>query len=94
MTHRLLINPGTPQAWEIQLKPGVNRLGRGEQNDFQITNASVSGSHCEIMVSSAGVILKDLGSTNATFVNRAPIHEAILQTGQHVQLGVVDMVFE
>jgi hypothetical protein len=89
-----LVNPGTPQAWEIQLKSGVNRLGRGEDNDFQVPHASVSGTHCEITVSSAGAILKDLGSTNGTFVNRAPVHEAILQTGQHVQLGIVDMVFE
>ena len=29
---RLLVNPGTPQQWEIQLKPGQNRLGR-EFND-------------------------------------------------------------
>ena len=94
MTHRLLVNPGTPQAWEIQLKSGANRIGRREANDFQVPHVSVSGTHCEIMVSSAGAILKDLGSTNGTFVNGVPVHEAILQSGQHVQLGSVDMVFE
>ena len=94
MTPRLLVNPGTPQAWEIQLRHGVNRIGRGEQNDFQVAHLSVSGTHCEVVVSSAGAILKDLGSTNGTFVNRTPVHEAILQTGQHVQLGMVDMVFD
>jgi pSer/pThr/pTyr-binding forkhead associated (FHA) protein len=94
MTHRLLVNPGTPQAWEIQLKSGQNRLGRGEQNDFKVNHPSVSGSHCEIVVSSAGVLLKDLGSTNGTFVNRAPVHEALLQTGQHLHLGGVEMLFE
>src|SRR6185436_10783957 len=94
MTHRLLVNPGTPQAWEIPLKSGVNRIGRGEHNDFQVPHTTVSGTHCEIMVSSAGAILKDLGSTNGTFVNRVLVLEAILQSGQHVQLGSVDMVFE
>jgi predicted component of type VI protein secretion system len=94
MTNRLLVNPGTPQAWEIQLKSGQNRLGRGEQNDFTVNNPSVSRSHCEIVVSSAGVHLKDLGSTNGTFVNRAPVHEALLQTGQHLHLGGVEMLFE
>lgn len=94
MTHRLLVNPGTPQAWEIILKPGVNRIGRGEANDFQVTHASVSGAHCEVVVSSAGVILRDLGSTNGTFINRAATREAVLQSGQHVQLGSVDMIFE
>src|SRR5690242_1200009 len=94
MTHRLLVNPGTPQAWEISLKPGVNRIGRSEQNDFQVTHASVSGAHCEIVLSSAGVVLRDLGSTNGTFVNRSPVREITLQPGQHVQLGSVDMIFE
>jgi len=94
MTNRLLVNPGTPQAWEIPLKSGVNRIGRGEDNDFQVNHASVSTHHCEVVVSSAGVLLKDLGSTNGTFVNRAPVREALLQSGQHVQLGGVDMVFE
>lgn len=94
MSHRLLINPGTPQAWEIQLKPGVNRIGRGEQNDFQIPHGSISSVHCEIVVSDAGVLLKDLGSTNGTFLNRAPVKEITLQSGQHLQLGAVDMIFE
>src|SRR5688572_12047040 len=94
MTNRLLVNPGTPQAWEIPLKSGANRIGRSEDNDFQINHASVSTHHCEVVVSSAGVLLKDLGSTNGTFVNGAPVREATLESGQHVQLGSVDMVFE
>ena len=94
MMNRLLVNPGTPQAWEITLKPGQNRLGRADQNDFQVNHPSVSGLHCEIVVSSAGVLLKDLGWTNGTYVNRAPVHEALLQTGQQVHLGGVEMLFE
>ena len=92
--NRLLVNPGTPQAWEIQLKSGANRLGRSDQNDFQVNHPSVSGSHCEIIVSSAGVLLKDLGSTNGTFLNRARVQEALLQSGHHLHLGGVEMVFE
>jgi hypothetical protein len=94
MTNRLLVNPGMPQAWEIPLKSGLNRIGRGDHNDFKVNHASVSTSHCEITVSSAGVLLKDLGSTNGTFVNGAPVREALLQSGQHVQLGGVGMLFE
>src|SRR5688572_30765589 len=94
MTNRLLVNPGTPQAWEIPLKSGVNGIGRSKDNDFQVDHPSVSTHHCEIVVSSAGVFLKDLDSTNGTFVDRAPVREAFLQSGQQVQLGGVDMVFE
>ena len=73
---RLVINPGSPAAWEIQLKPGANFIGRGFANDFKIPDGSVSGSHCQIMVSDSSVAIKDLGSTNGTFVNRRPVKEA------------------
>lgn len=93
MSHRLLVNPGTSAAWEIVLKPGVNRIGRGADNDFVINHQSVSTHHVEITVTGQGVRLRDLGSTNGTFVNRAPVTEAELTPGQHVQFGAVDMEF-
>ncbi|HEV2207554.1 MAG TPA: FHA domain-containing protein [Verrucomicrobiae bacterium] len=90
---RLVVNPGSPAAWEVQLKPGENFLGRSEANDFQLPDPSVSGSHCQITVSDGAVVVRDLGSTNGTFVNRAPIHEAALQTGQTLQIGQVELLF-
>jgi pSer/pThr/pTyr-binding forkhead associated (FHA) protein len=94
MSYRLLVNPGTPQAWEILLQPGINRVGRDEENDFTLNHESVSGAHCEITVNNAGVFLKDLGSTNGTFVNRAPVTAVQLKPGQNLQIGQVAMVLE
>jgi hypothetical protein len=91
---RLVINPGTPSTWEIQLRPGTNLLGRGFANDFKIDHPSVSGSHCQIVVENGNVLIKDLGSTNGTFVNRAPVNESVLQPGQIVHLGGVEMVYQ
>jgi len=90
---RLVINPGTPQAWEIQLKPGLNFLGRGPSNDFKIEDGSVSGSHCQIIVENGAATIKDMGSTNGTFVNRAKVMESRLESGQPLRLGSVDMIF-
>src|SRR5947209_11169599 len=90
---RLLVNPGLPSAWEIQLKPGTNLLGRGFANDFKITDPSVSGSHCQIVVEGGQIVIKDLGSTNGTYVNRAPVKEAVLSDKQTVHLGGVEMAF-
>ena len=67
---RLVVNPGSPTAWEIELKAGANTIGRGFANDFKISDPSVSGSHCRIIIDSGNVIIKDLGSTNGTFINR------------------------
>lgn len=94
MSNRLLVNPGTPQQWEILLQSGVNRLGRGDDNDFVINHQSISTHHCELHVSDAGVLLKDLGSTNGTFVDRTPVKEFQICNGQHIQFGAVDTVFE
>src|ERR1700761_4620259 len=90
---RLVINPGTPQAWEIQLKPGLNFLGRGASNDFKLEDPSVSGSHCQITVDNGATVIKDMGSTNGTYVNRAKVTESRLESGQPLRLGSVDMVF-
>jgi hypothetical protein len=91
--HRLVVNPNTPQAWEIQLKPGENFLGRGFANDFKFDDPSVSSSHCRILIGEGAVVIKDLGSTNGTFVNRAPVQETSLENGQAIRLGSVEMVF-
>ena len=90
---RLVINPGTPQAWEIQLKPGLNFLGRGASNDFKIEDLSVSGSHCQIICENGAATIKDMGSTNGTYVNRAKVMESRLESGQPLRLGSVDMIF-
>ena len=93
--HRLVVNPGKPEAWEIQLKPGANYLGRGDASDFQIPDASVSTRHCQIIVSGTSVSIQDLGSTNGTFINGQQLTgEAILKSGQIIRLGQVEMRLE
>jgi len=94
--NRLLLNPGTPQAWEIELQPGTNRIGRTEDNDFTVPHPSVSSAHCEIIVADDGVFFRDLGSTNGSFVNRVRVADSPvpLKNGHHIQLGSVDMIFE
>ena len=89
---RLLVNPGLPSAWEIPLRPGINRIGRGSANDFTIADPSVSTAHCTIEFSDHTIVLKDLGSTNGTFVDRAPVQESNVQPGQTIQLGGVQML--
>ena len=91
--NRLVVNPARPDTWEIELKPGVNRLGRGDANDFTIGDASVSGSHCQIVVNEGMATIQDLGSTNGTFINGTQIQNARLENGQTIRLGGVEMIF-
>ena len=48
---RLVVNPGSPNTWEIPLAEGTVSLGRHDTNNVQVNDASVSGSHCQITVS-------------------------------------------
>ncbi len=91
---RLIVNPGREGAWEIPLRDGVTSLGRGEHNHFQINEPSVSTSHCHILVNDGDITIKDLGSTNGTFVNQARVTETHLQPGQRLRLGGVEILLE
>src|SRR5258707_1333833 len=91
---RLIVHPGTAQAWEISLKEGRTLIGRGEHNHLKIPDGSVSTSHCEIFVEGGAIRLKDLGSTNGTRVESQLVTEANLQPGQRIRLGSVELVFE
>src|SRR5216110_25086 len=90
---RLLIRRGASGTQEIVLKPGANRVGRNEQNDLPINDPTVSGFHCEIDFEHDTVIVRDLGSTNGTFINSVPIRQAILEPGQTLRLGSVELFF-
>ena len=92
--NRLTVHPSRPESWEIQLKEGTNHLGRGDATDFKIADASVSSSHCNIVVANGDISIHDLDSTNGTFLNGQPVQVAKLHNGQTIRLGNVEMMFE
>lgn len=74
---------------------GTVTVGRVGNVDIQIDDDSVSRRHAELVVNGREVTLKDLGSANGTTVNGAPINEeTILNPGDIVQFGVVEVMFE
>jgi len=85
---------GLGQAWCFSLRPGVNRAGRNPENDLHVAESSVSGFHCEIHVSEQTIQVKDLGSTNGTFIDGQPARDAMLQSGQVLRLGSVELRLE
>lgn len=74
-----------------ELKSDRTTIGRLEDNAFQLAEASVSGHHCEIAVEGAEVRVKDLNSTNGTFINNQPVKEAVLKPGQTLRLGQIEL---
>jgi pSer/pThr/pTyr-binding forkhead associated (FHA) protein len=76
------------------VKAEKTTVGRLEDNNFQVAEQSVSSHHCEVVLRGADVMVKDLGSTNGTFINGEKITEAALKPGQILRLGQVELRLE
>jgi pSer/pThr/pTyr-binding forkhead associated (FHA) protein len=74
-----------------ELRVGVNRLGRNPRNDLQLDHPTVSSSHCEIVLSADGILVRDLGSTNGTYINQEQITESAIESGSTLHVGEVEM---
>jgi hypothetical protein len=67
-------------------------IGRMEDNSFPIAEPSVSSHHCEIALKGNEVVVKDLNSTNGTFINGEPVtKDTVLRPGQTLRLGTVEL---
>jgi len=84
-----LTHPGT-----FELEPGFNAVGRNPTNDFRLQDATVSSFHCEIVVSEDSVLVRDLGSTNGTYIDGQAIVEAQLKPDQILRLGSAELRLE
>ncbi|MBI5480526.1 MAG: diguanylate cyclase [Deltaproteobacteria bacterium] len=62
-------------------------IGRSNKSDIQIDQESVSRNHAKIMNTGKSVILRDLGSTNGTYVNDELIDEYVLRDGDLIKIG-------
>ena len=62
-------------------------MGRGEECDIVLTADSVSRKHAIVEPRIDGTRLRDLASTNGTYVNDEPVHECMLRHGDLVKVG-------
>lgn len=72
----------------------VTVLGRSRRCDIVLTDPNVSREHAEIRRQDEGFLLRDLGSTNGTRVNRRDVKQAVLQSGDRIELGTTELLFE
>jgi hypothetical protein len=74
----------------LDLKNGVNRIGRSSGNDFMIMHDTLSRFHCEVEVKEDSMWVRDLDSSNGTFLNDQPVEQQVqLEHGSLLQLGEV-----
>jgi hypothetical protein len=78
----------------LELKADKSSIGRMEDNTFPIAEPSVSSHHCELLLRDREVVVRDLNSTNGSYINRGKITEGVLKPGQILRLGQVEMRLE
>src|SRR5476649_1154409 len=69
-------------------------IGRVEDNTFQIADPSVSSHHCEVHLRGGDIVIRDLNSTNGSFINGNKTEEGVLKPGQVLRLGQVELKLE
>jgi diguanylate cyclase (GGDEF)-like protein len=76
---------GLGQRVELDGRPCV--IGRSPDVEFTIDHRSVSRRHCRVWRAETGYRIRDLESTNKTFVNELPVIETDLADGDHIGVG-------
>lgn len=69
-------------------------LGRDSECDITIPGTHLSRKHAEIAISGNKLLVKDLGSSNGTFVNGKKVTDAELVPGDQVQFDVLTFSVE
>jgi HD-GYP domain-containing protein (c-di-GMP phosphodiesterase class II) len=84
---------GAGQSWDADRRLGIGRM---PSCDVFLDDASVSRRHAEVFFSEAGWLVRDLGSTNGTFLNGTRLGAATqrLRAGDHLQPGKVVLSVE
>jgi len=62
-------------------------LGRSSKCDIQIDQESVSRNHAKIVNTGKSVLIRDLGSTNGTYVNDRIVDEQVMRDGDFIKIG-------
>jgi pSer/pThr/pTyr-binding forkhead associated (FHA) protein len=78
---------------EFALTKERTTIGRKPHNDIQIDNLAVSGEHAAVVTIGNDCFLEDLGSTNGTLVNGAPVKRHILRNSDVIELGKYKLMF-
>ena len=91
---KLVVLKGSMRGRELTVAGDVIRIGKAETNDLILHEDTVSRVHCEIIRDARGYLLRDLGSTNGTFLDGAEVREVYLRSGSAMTVGTVQIRFQ
>jgi len=83
-----LISTEGEQTFELR-SGGTLVVGRALTSDIPVLDPTISRRHAEVLWDGTGVHVKDLGSSNGTFLNGVKVEEAKLSPGDVITFGKV-----
>ena len=94
--NRLIVRTGPNPGAVFDLTKDEMTIGRDPANDIAISELEVSRKHAVLIAQTGGYLLKDLGSTNGTFINgQRLMGPHFLRPGETILLGEkVSLVYE
>ena len=91
MLKLVLLSPGMTGRTQ-ELKQEKTTIGRLEDNTLQIAEPSVSSHHCEVLLRGSTVVVRDLNSTNGTYVNDQRVNRAELENRTEFEIGTTTLM--
>lgn len=89
----LLVVRGVNVGTHYLIREAKQRLGRDSHCEVHLEDSEASRTHAEIEFVDGEYVLRDLGSSNGTFVNGNRVTEHTLRIGDRVQIGKRLMLF-
>lgn len=83
----LFVIQGRDQGSRFQLEDAVHSIGRTHTHSVRLHDTEVSRNHAELIRKGNAYAVRDLGSSNGTFVNGKLVSEQELTSGDQVQVG-------
>jgi pSer/pThr/pTyr-binding forkhead associated (FHA) protein len=89
----LVVRRGTDEGARFPLEQRETTVGRNPDADVFLDDITVSRKHAVFVTEGQVTTVRDAGSLNGTYVNRARIDEAVLSSGDEVQVGKFKLVY-
>ena len=90
---KLVVIKGSQRGTELVIGGDTFRVGKAPENDLALTDETVSRVHFEIVRDAKGYLVRDMKSTNGTFLDGAEVKEAYLRSGSVIAAGSVELKF-
>ncbi|MBA2543274.1 MAG: sigma 54-dependent Fis family transcriptional regulator [Deltaproteobacteria bacterium] len=90
---KLVVIKGAQRGTEFVVSGDTFKVGKAPENDLVLADETVSRVHFEIARDAKGYLVRDMKSTNGTFLDGAEVKEAYLRAGSVIGLGSCELKF-